>query len=152
MDNDGKERHMGRWRCGLAILLILACGTAFADTVALNAPVELSVPTATKLVIDRVEIKNHNKELRVFFHWEAASGERIRLYDTMRSEVVWVCQDVEDNPLTPVDETDACFSDTFGFTIRQQDVGTRIGAGLRALIWAKMKSDVLSGGNDGSFE
>ena len=45
-----------------------------------------------------------------------------------------------------------CFNDVFGFQIRQQDVGTGIGQGLKLLIWNTMKNDVLTGGNDGTFD
>jgi hypothetical protein len=47
--------------------------------------------------------------------------------------------------------TDTDFDDVFGFIVRQQDVGTKIGVGLRALIWNKFKSEVLTAGNDGTF-
>ena len=47
---------------------------------------------------------------------------------------------------------DSCFTDVFSFQIRQQDVDTSIGAGLRTLIWNQMKADVLTGGNDGTFD
>ena len=47
---------------------------------------------------------------------------------------------------------DTCFSDVFHFTVRAQDVGTSIGSGLKQLIWNQMKQDILTGGNDGTFD
>lgn len=49
------------------------------------------------------------------------------------------------------DESNPEFSNIFLFQIRSQDVGTPIGRGLRNLIWHRMKDDVLTEGNDGSF-
>jgi hypothetical protein len=44
------------------------------------------------------------------------------------------------------------FTDIFSFLIRQQDVGVKIGVGLRTLILNKFKADVLSAGNSGTFD
>jgi hypothetical protein len=70
----------------------------------------------------------------------------------------WICLDAPEVLVDPpIDNTviapeQTCFTETFGFAIRAQDVGSAIGVGLRNLLWNKMKADVLTGGNDGTFE
>jgi hypothetical protein len=110
------------------------------------------------------------KTLTVRYYWEDATGNPIQL-DNRSAWQTWSCRDISqgDNASctaagepwdcctgagtgTCPEAVDTCFSDVFGFQIRAQDVGTSIGIGLRTLIWNQMKVDILTGGNDGSFD
>ena len=157
-------------------LLLLAASVVSADVIVLDTPESLSVPTAPRLVWDEIRINNQGKILRVFYHWENADGTQIR-NTSGRTQNIWRCFDRAEIPAfdvgTCIDIDDphpcctgagtgtgcpelvpavTCFTDTFGFTIRQVDVDTKLGLGLRALIWSKMKDDILTPGNDGTFQ
>ena len=158
------------------IVLLVFALPAFADTIVLNDPEDLDTPTSSVLVWDEVRIENQGKRMRVIYHWENATGQQIMLANR-RQQQVWWCMDRDEIPAQdPLDCTDVgvpyecctgagtgtgcyggqaaetCFSDTFGFTIRTQDVGTKLGLGLRTLIWSKMRDDILTTGNDGAFQ
>jgi len=158
------------------VCFVMLMGTASADVITLDNPEQLAVPTAPTMVWDYVYIDNQNKLMRVYYHWQNADGTRIKL-DGKYTQQHWTCRDMDEipafDPLTCVDVDDpddcctgpgtgencypgepalTCFTETFGFAIRPQDVGTKIGIGLRQLIWFKMRDDVLSAGNDGTFQ
>lgn len=154
-----------------AIIFILPLGVS-ADRVTLNSTEVLSTPNATHMdwYIDLIDAKT--KTLRVRYRWLDSTGAPIFLGNRTTWQT-WSCRNVVDNPITinadcvgvgdpwscctgvgtgDCDETVTDFSDIFTFKIRTQDVGTSIGVGLRTLIWNKMRADILTGGNNGTFE
>lgn len=135
----------------LGIILLLFPISAYADRVTLNSSETLSTPVATHLdwYVDKIDAKS--KELIVRYRWLDASGTPIMLSGSRTQWHTWSCRDIPDDPETPGDESTTDFTDIFGFSIRQQDVGVSIGVGLRTLIWSKMKGDILTVGNDGTF-
>jgi len=154
------------------LIAIMFCGVSIADTVLFTSPETIDTPTAVKMEWEVTKINASQQILKVGYRWLDTNSKPIRDNDG-RIYHVWTCRNKADsNPLTDAECTalgvpdecctgagtgdcdivDTCFSDVFGFSIRQQDVGTSIGLGLRTLIWNQMKQDVLSGGNDGSFE
>lgn len=135
----------------LSLILLGFAVPALAQRVTLTNPETLAVPTATRLVWDRVEIRPAAQLLRITYHWEDSAGAHIPLGNTGRTAQTWICANRVDDPDTPQDETDTCFGDTFGFVIRSADVGTPLGRGLRQLLWSKMRPAVLSAGNTGTF-
>lgn len=160
------------------LLILAACFFAtsvLADNITLNSNETLAVPTAAAISEwEVVRINAADKVMRIKYRWRDASNNLIQL--NRHGWHYWTCQDKwEDlNPVSNDDcvaagdpdpcctgvgtgicddltQTDTCFSDVFGFAIRTQDVGMSIGVGLRTLIWNEMKQDILSGGNDGTF-
>lgn len=109
-----------------------------ADTVVLNSPESLTVPTAAKLDWRLGSIDAQERVLTVYYRWRDSDGHVI---DRGRGDRWdrWEC-------------AGECFTDVFSFQVRSQDVGTAIGAGLRQLIWNKFRRDVLTGSNNGTFE
>jgi len=155
------------------LLTLIFTGTLFADSITLNSSEDLSVPSSQKIggwYIDL--ISQSSKTLVVKYYWEDSSGKPIILDGKRNAWLTWECRNIEvpgtNAECTDIgvpyecctgagtgtcdDMIDTCFTDVFGFEIRAQDVGTTIGIGLRDLLWNKMKVDILSGGNDGSFD
>ena len=156
----------------IAVLVLLAIPCwVMADKIVLDSAETLSTPQATHMDWHVSKIDAKTKILQITYRWRDATDGTIHLgsrSDWQR----WSCRDIEvpgenvdcTDALVPYecctglgtgtcdDMEDTCFSDVFGFTIRTQDVGTSIGLGLRTLIWNKMKADVLSPTNDGTFE
>jgi len=123
-----------------------------ADVLTLDNPETLQTPTSSKLYWYIDLIDNTTKTMRIKYRWIDNNDETIKLNDRTGYNT-FVCQNIPDNPATlDIDETDTCFTDVFGFEIRAQDVGTKIGVGLRTLIYNKFKSEVLSTGNDGTWD
>jgi len=120
------------------ILALFLPALALADTITLTSPEILTLPSAAKLDwrISGIDAQAHR--MVVTYRWRDAAGEIIDVGDGGRWNT-WEC-------------SDTCFTDVFTFQIRAQDVGTPIGVGLRTLIWNRMKQDILTGGNDGSFD
>ena len=157
-------------KLALVLTFLLLAPFAFADDITLDSNEVLIVPTATRISEwEIIRISAASKILRVKYRWRAADDSLIKLertgwnYWTCRNtyqgnnesctalDTPWdCCSDLETGTCPEIVGT--CFSDVFGFQIRTQDVGTSIGAGLRTLIWNKMKSDILTGGNDGDFD
>jgi hypothetical protein len=164
------------------LFLILLCtlflgGVALADSVSLNSAEVLSTPTSQKLDWQVTLIDAAAQRLSVRYRWLDGNDKVIRMSRSGNQWMYWECVAYPAipafDPLTCVDIGDpdgcctgpgigigcyagraeeTCFTDVFGFSIRTQDVGTSIGVGLRTLIWSKFKADVLSGGNDGTFQ
>lgn len=115
--------------------LILMPMIAVAQEASLSPSVSLSVPTATKLqLIGRYE-NFIDQTMVVYFRWLDSNGNPIYAAGTNgKFDNSWVC-------------SGQCFTDIYGFVIRQQDVGTTLGKGTRALVINKMKVDLpqLSG-------
>lgn len=153
----------------LALLLLIPT-VAHADRVTLTNPETLAVPTSSMLdwYVSRIDAKT--KTLEVTYQWLDANQNVIRP-TSGQTWRVWTCRDrapqlVADctapgEPYacctgpgagTNCDPGSTCFTDVFGFTIRTQDVGTKIGLGLRTLVWNKFKADLLSAGNSGTFD
>lgn len=139
-----------------------------AQVLKLNLSEQLAVPTATKLDFRKVTIDVTNKQLDVIYRFLDAAGRDIPNPGTVDVDRKWSCYDRDNQNLActgagapyecctgegtgTCSTGSTCFTDTFLFTIRSQDVGTRIGKGLRALIWNKMKSAVLTSGNDATL-
>lgn len=133
----------------VCLILVSWLGLAFADSITLTSPEDLQEPQATKIKLRKVEINMEPRYMVVHYSWATATSD-LRL--SQRLVQTWICQDREDDPGTPEDETSTCFTDVFKFSIRTQDVGTMVGIALRDLVWFYMKQDILSGGNDGSFD
>lgn len=157
--------------------MVLFSGVAFADNITLNNPETLSTPTSNTISNWKItELNATAKRLVVQYQWTDADKNVIKLRNSSGWNS-WTCQDIAAVPAfdvatcTGVDTPDpcctgagtgegcfegtpavTCFSDIFGFQIRSQDVGTKIGVGLRTLIWNKFKSQVLSTGNAGTFD
>lgn len=144
---------------------------AFADRITLDTPEAVNAPTAPELYwyVDKIDATI--PELVVRYQYKDSLDHPINNPVTGRPWFKWVCRDVSnpqnvadcvgvDDPYPgctgvrtgPLPEfLDTCFSDIFRFQIRQQDVGTAIGVGLRKLIFHQFKQDRLSPGNDGVF-
>ena len=153
----------------LALLLVPIYGNS--DTINLDSTETLQVPTSQKISDWQIVLIDASaKVMRIKYRWRDASNDVIDFDNS--GWKYWTCQDVEvpgtnaecidtGDPYpcctgagtgTCDDMLDTCFTDVFSFDIRAQDVGTPIGVGLRQLIWNQMKQDILTGGNDGTFE
>jgi hypothetical protein len=154
------------------IMVLFMWGLSGADSITLTSPENLAVPTSSKIgdwYIDYISAKN--QRLSVRYYWADSNGQPISLNGNRRSWQIWTCRerpaqleaDCTDVGVpysgctgagtgTGLDPGDSCFTDVFGFTIRTEDVGTSIGVGLRILIWNRMKADILTGGNNGTFD
>ena len=153
-------------------LLIFLPFNVYADRIVLDNVEVLSTPNSTHLdwYVDKIDAGS--KTLIVKYRWLDSNGDPIYLAGRNLWHT-WSVRDTADNPTTVAaeclgvgdpwecctgvgtgdcDETITDFSDIFSFQVRQVDVGTPIGAGLRTLIWNKMKSEILTPGNSGSFE
>jgi hypothetical protein len=146
----------------LVLLFVFAfSGLAYGQTGTLSPVVPLSVPTAAKIQITNVEIYPVRKVMQVTYRWLDANDNPIYKVGTRQYDQLWTCQDIPAQ--LPADCTGAgipykcctgvgtgtgCFAgetgftDVFGFVIRSQDVGTRLGVGLRNLLVAKMKASI----------
>lgn len=140
-------------RTALALLLTVFAfsGAAQADMITLNATEQLTPPTAAKIHLQQIIIDASSKVLQVKYRWLDSNNQPIQVRDHPVVQT-WTCRNRADSPETPEDETDNCFSSIFGFSIRQQDVGVKLGIGLRNLLWNRMKQDLLTTGNDGVFD
>lgn len=157
----------------LVFLLVAFAPFAIADRLVLNSDETIDTPTAAKMDWEIYKINAADKVLGIKYRWIDSAGNPIRNRDSNRSWHKWLCRNIADLHEEAVenctaegvpaecctgdgtgtcDDSDLCFSDVFSFDIRAQDVGTSIGVGLRTLIWNRMKGDVLSPGNSGSFE
>jgi hypothetical protein len=162
----------------LALLMVLAfTSMGYSQVLTLNSSETLAVPTATKLDLRIISIDITSQRLTVTYRFLTADNSPIQVvggggnYDR-----TWVCQNIDAVPaFNPATCTGigtpnkcctgvgtgtgcfagtpavTCFTDTFSFVMRTQDVGTMIGKGLRALIWSKMRSDVLTGSNNATL-
>jgi len=158
------------------ILIFLFCiPVVHADKIVLDTPETIQTPEASKLDWEVVSINADRKYMKIKYRWRTSEDETI--FTQRNADHYWICRDsyedtnpvfneectdagVPDACCTGVGEgtcdhlvqTDSCFTDVFSFQIRSQDVGTPIGVGLRQLIWNQMKQDILTEGNDGTFE
>jgi len=165
-------------RFTLALIIVFALtGTGMAQVLTLNSPEALSVPTATKLDLRNINIDVTRKNITVTYRFLDASNNPIQSSENVRyRDRTWQCQDTDAVPAFDVatctgvgvpnpcctgvgtgtgcfagTPADTCFTDTFSFAIRSQDVGVAIGKGLRALIWSKMRPAVLTGTNNATL-
>ena len=158
---------MMRW---MLIALLFASVAYGQGKITLDTPEVVDSPVATQLNWRKVIIEKGR--LVVEYQLLDSTGAPIRNAGSFQSNHRYVCENVPTpgenaeclgagNP-TPCCTgagtgtcdgfDDTCFSDIFGFQIRAQDVGTPIGVGLRSLLFNRFKADVLSPGNDGTFE
>jgi len=154
----------------LLFVLLFVSALAYADRINLDSDETLSTPVSEALDWEIIKINAKEKILQVKYRWKDSDDAPIFL-GSSRTWMVWTCQNVSegnnddcidvDDPWdcctgagtgTCPEVTDTCFSDVFGFLVRSQDVDTKIGVGLRTLIWNKMRPDILTGDNDGTFE
>ena len=151
----------------LLCLCLIPFGVLFADTITLNTPETLSVPTAPTLKWKIILIDAEEKMLRIAYQWRDAFDDAVRVNNQRDAWYLWDCRTVirdnaqciaEKNPWscctgagTGDCTSETCFDDVFKFQIRAQDEGTMIGVGLRTLIWNQFKQDILTPGNDGTF-
>lgn len=148
--------------------LILLPVVAMAQVLTLNSPETLSVPTATKLNLRSINIEVANQRVEVIYRFVGSDGVDIPVAGSSGLlDRKWTCVNrtaelaadciAVGEPYsgctglgtgTGLDAGSTCFTDTFSFAIRTQDVGTPIGKGLRTLIWSKMRPNVLTGANN----
>ena len=158
-------------KIALAVLMVLVfCGVSYGQVLTLNSAETLAVPTATKLDLRNINIDVTNKLVTVTYRFLAADNGPIPLSSGGQVNRTWECRDIpaqlaanctgagEPYPGctgagtgTGLYAGDTCFTDTFSFVMRTQDVGTQIGKGLRALIWSKMRPSVLTGANNATL-
>jgi len=162
--------------CSILCLLFVFCSALIvkAERITLDSNEIIDTPQATHMEWYISHISGKEKVLKVRYRWIGSNNEPIRFSDTNKSWNTWTCREVPDlNPTEnnvdctdseapyecctglgtgTCDEEDTCFNDVFGFEIRAQDVGTGIGVGLRTLIWNKMRVEVLTPGNNGTFD
>jgi len=159
--------------------MVLVLGLAmmsYAQVLELNSPETLAVPTATKLDLRTINIDVTNKTVVVTYRFLDSTGAPINIAGARAYDRTWRCRDAAAvpafDPLTCTGvgvpnpcctgvgtgtgcfegtPADTCFTDTFSFAIRSQDVGVAIGKGLRALIWSKMRPAVLTGTNNATL-
>ena len=163
------EKQM-RKPIAVLVLLALPCW-ALADRITLTDEETLSTPQAKYMDWHVSKIDAATKSLQVTYRWRNATEGTIFL-GGRNDWQTWTCRDIETpgenaectDSLVPYEcctglgtgtcdgMDDTCFTDVFGFIIRTQDAGTKMGVGLRTLIWNKMQADVLTGGNTGTFE
>jgi hypothetical protein len=96
----------------------------------LSSPTTVTVPTATKIIVSPIVINSYDATVSVTYRWIDSSGNAIYAPGkpgTFDTTITWSGTD---------------YTDIFGFVIRQQDVGVKIGIGLRKLIIIKLKRDV----------
>jgi hypothetical protein len=105
------------------------------DRINLTSEQNLSPPVATWIEWIRRSVDISGRSLTVEYVWHNESGA---VPVQGRINQTWTC-----------DGSD--FTQIFNFEIRSQDVGMPIGRALQKLIWTKMKSQILSPGNDGDF-
>jgi hypothetical protein len=143
-----------------------------AEELVLDTPKPISTPEISSYDWEAIIINRDDKTLVVRYNSLDSNGDKIT-FSNGRQLKSYVCQNIPDDPGTDVndcvsegepyacctgfgtgncDESDPCFDDIFGFEIRTQDVGTKIGIGLRNLIKNKFKNSVIGAGNDGSFD
>ena len=134
----------------LIFSLILAMSTfCYADEYILDTPETEISPITVRYDWQNVNIDLANNILTIFYNKLNDTGQAIPKPNG-RTRRVWACQNRADDPETPEDETETCWSDVFMFAIRTQDVGTPIGRGLRMLIKNQMSAAGLIG--TGSFD
>jgi len=134
----------------VVFIVLFVSVSVLADTVDLTQMEDLQIPQANKLQVHKIEILLPHKLVVVHYIWQ---NDNNQIAITGKKMQRWLCRNTLDDPeTTGVDETDLCWDNIFLFSIRAQDVGTPIGKGLRDLLWNEMKQDILSGGNDGSFQ
>jgi len=128
----------------ILFVLVLFFGISNADEYTLDTPQPEVVPETVKFDWDDIFIRLSQKTMILYYSKVNVDGKSIpNSWGKTRRE--WTCRNMTDDPETPEDETDTCWSDVFMFTIRSQDVGTPIGRGLRQLIVNEMKADGVLG-------
>ena len=119
-----------------ALIMVFAIN-ASADMVTLDSDEILSAPISNRLewYIDLIDARTQS--MIVQYQWRDGAGDPIHINGAYWH--MWRCDD-------------QCFRDVFGFLIRPEDVDCKVGIALRKLIWFHFKQDVLTPGNDGTFE
>lgn len=147
---------------GVVLLVTIFVIMARGQEVSLDSPLSVDTPVAAKIrwaTQEPIRINTDAQKLTIYYEYVDTAGTPIR-DDRFKSVHMWTCSDI------PTANTgclgvgdphawctgagtgtfdDNCFSDVFGFAIRQQDVGKKIGYGLRRLILNKFCQDVAPG-------
>lgn len=164
-----EDLKMKKLFIALFLVLFLA-SVASAQVLTLNSAETLAVPVATKLDLRNINIDVTSKLVTVTYRFLGADNNPIPTPGSSQVNRVWQCQDIPAQLAanctgvgapyagctgvgtgTGLFAGDTCFTDTFAFVIRTEDVGTMLGKGLRALIWAKMRPAVLTGTNNATL-
>ena len=157
-------------KCFIALLMVLLFSSvSYSQVLTLNSPEALAVPTATHIELTKVNIDVTRQSVDVTYRFLASGGGTIQApggnvdrnwhCENRAPQLVANCTALNEpyrcctgvGTGTGCDVGSTCFTDTFGFVIRAQDVGVGIGKGLRALIWSKMRPDVLVGSNNATL-
>ena len=166
---------MKKFLCSFFLILAIAT-VANGQVLTLDSPEALAVPTATKLDLRNINIDVRSKMVTVTYRFVSEADNPIPVQTTNQVDRTWTCRDTDAVPAFDVatctgvgvpracctgvgtgtgcfegTPADTCFTDTFSFNIRSQDVGVAIGKGLRALIWSKMRPAVLTGANNATL-
>jgi hypothetical protein len=152
--------------------LFLLVSVSWADVLVLDTPQQVASPMAYKVEVDIQGFDAKENLIQVRHRWLDENGVWIPVTGSdSRGWVTFNCKNVpvpgENAACLDVGDPweccdglgtgscdellDTCFSDVFRFKVRQQDVGTSIGAGLRTLMMNKWKSKYLPD-NSGEFE
>jgi hypothetical protein len=145
----------------VVLFVFFLTGFAYAQIGVLDKAVTLSVPTATKISIQKMEINPISKTMTVTYRWIAADGTVIRKDDSQFKDHIWSCRDIPAElaaNCTAIGEPYAgCtgagtgvglfagkldYTDTFLSVIKSTQAGDALGKSLRNLILTKMKSSV----------
>lgn len=136
------------------MIVLLWTSVALAQGVSITSPIFIDTPVAAKIrwaTREPIRINTDTKTLTIYYEYLDADNGPIR-NSRFQSINTWTCADVPDANLSCTEPgtpnawctgagtgtfDDNCFSEVFGFTMRQQDVGKKIGFGFRKLIMNK---------------
>lgn len=145
-------------------------GIGNAQVLILNSTETLAVPTAAKLDLRNININVTNKTITVTYRFLSSGDIAIPIPGGDTFNRTWTCFDRDAELVanctgvgipypcctgvgtgTGCNPGSTCFTDTFSYVIKGTDNGTVLGKGLRALIWNKMRPDVLTGTNNATL-
>jgi hypothetical protein len=150
----------------LTVILLLFAVNVYADTLTLQNTENLPAPAnvATKIKWYNVDI-SADKVITVKFKWRDSAGREIGDFR------YFACTNWKQENGDPALNAQCtatgvpyacctgnqigiceCWSETMGFDIRTQDVGTKMGAGLKELIRRQFVRSELSSGNDATID
>ena len=162
---------MHKYWIALAALL-WSVGLAWAITITLSTSETVNVPTALKVRWLTLTVDISQKLATITYQFLDPTDTPIREADTFRATKTFRCQDIpapypdNNHCLGPNDPVacctntltgtcnviiSSCFTDTFLYTLESGDVGKKVGVILRNKLWNQMKTTILTGGNDGTF-
>lgn len=153
--------------------LFLIVNVTNAERITLTAPHAVSSPQAVSVDWVVKKMDADAKELVVKYRWLDENGQSIISNGSdSRGWKEWICRDIE----TPGENAgclaegspwacctgagagncdgyiSTCFTDVYSFRVREADVGTPIGVGLRTLMWNKFRNEKLGVSINGAFK